>query len=221
MRGLLFLLALALLPAPAVQAQPGADRFVSAPLAQAEARAIATYGPFRVLDARTAAMVEATDEDSPAQFRAMVRDFPALATLRIVECPGTYDDRANLALGRLIRAAGLETEVPAGGSVRSGGVELVLAGVTRTIDDEAEFAVHAWEDEDGLQAGDYPSDSPENAKYLAYYREMGLADPRGFYAMTNSAPFDDALWLSGAEMRRWIEGGAPRLAYLDLGEALP
>jgi hypothetical protein len=148
-----------------------------------------------------------------------------VATLRFIECAGTEDDQANLALGRLIRRAGLATEVPAEGSVRSGGVELVLAGTTRRIDDRSEFAVHAWEDDEGLEATDYAADSPQNAKYLAYYREMGLADPQGFYAMTNSVRFDDALWLDGAQMKRWIGQGAapqshPRLAYLDLGATL-
>jgi hypothetical protein len=226
MRLLLASLVLALLAATPAAAQAdapaetSASRFVSPALARAERSALAAYGPFRVLDENTAALVGVTDGDSPAAFRAMLRDYPGLATLAFVECPGTYDDRANLALGRMIRAAGLAAWVPDGGSVRSGAVELVLAGTSLTIDDGAEFAVHAWEDEDGLEASDYTADSPENGKYLAYYREMGLADPEGFYAMTNSAPFEDARWLDGAEMREWIGGGSPRLAYLDLGPAL-
>jgi hypothetical protein len=33
--------------------------------------------------------------------------------------------------------------------------------------------------------------------------------------------FEDARWLTGAEMRRWIgEGDGPKLAYLDLGGTL-
>ena len=203
--------------------EPAASRFVSPALARAESPDLAAYGPFRVLDESTAALVGVTDADSPAAFRAMLREFPSLATLAFIECPGTYDDRANLALGRMIRAAGLAAWVPDGGSVRSGAVELVLAGTSLTIDDGAEFAVHAWEDEDGLEARDYAADSPENGKYLAYYREMGVADPEAFYAMTNSVPFEDARWLDGAEMREWIGGDAtatPRLAYLDLAPAL-
>jgi len=210
--------------------EPAAGRFVSSSssLALAERSALAAYGPFRVLDARTAALVGITDGASPAAFRAMLRDHPDLAVLAFVECPGTYDDRANLALGRMIRAAGLAAWVPAGGSVRSGAVELVLAGISLRIDDGAEFAVHAWEDEDGHEAGDYAADSPENAKYLAYYREMGMsADAAAaFYAMTNAMPFEEARWLGGAEMRRWVGGETsaprhePRLAYLDLDGAL-
>jgi len=239
MRSLLAVLFLALLPAVPAAAEtvtyeviveewrePGASRFVSPALARAEHSALAAYGPFRVIDASTAALVGATDEDSPAAFRAMLRDHPGLATLAFVECPGTYDDRANLALGRMIRAAGLAAWVPAGGSVRSGAVELLLAGASLTIDDGAEFAVHAWEDEDGLEAGDHAADSPENRKYLAYYREMGMSPEAAaaFYAMTNSVPFEEARWLDGAEMRRWVAGEPaarePRLAYLDLGSAL-
>ena len=124
--------------------------------------------------------------------------------------------------------------------MRSGGVELFLAGAVRQVDEGGEFAVHAWADEDGRQADDYAADAPENAKYLAYYMEMGM-DARtagAFYAMTNSVPYEQARWIGAAEMRRWImpqtrtsglgEGvvGTPRLAYLgvddlDLGRALP
>ena len=237
MRTLLFLL-LALLPvAPASAdtvthelvaeewAEPAATRFVSPTLARVADSALAAYGPFRVIDGATAALVDVTDEQSPAAFTAMLRDHPGLVSLACVACPGTYDDRANLALGRMIRAAGLAAWVPEGGSVRSGAVELVLAGVSLRIEDGAEFAVHAWLDEDGYEAGDYAADSPANRRYLTYYREMGLSAEQAdaFYAMTNSVPFEGARWLGGAEMRRWIgiePTAEPRLAYLDLGPAL-
>ena len=76
----------------------------------------------------------------------------------------------------MIRAAGIATYVPEGGSVRSGGVELFLAGAQRRADPRAEFAVHSWADVDGREATDYAATAPENAKYLAYYRQMGLSD---------------------------------------------
>lgn len=225
---LLAVAALAGLPAQAM-ASAGSERFVSGvPLENVQG--IATYGPFRVIDATHAALVGITDEQSPHQFAAMLRDFPALKELDLIECPGTFDDHANLALGRMIRGAGLETHVPADGSVRSGAVELFIAGAHRSIDDGAHFAVHAWEDEDGLQATDYPADAPENAKYLVYYREMGMAPERAaaFYAMTNSVPNERARWLSASDMRRWVSTddafaapkGQPHLAYLDLSGLL-
>lgn len=217
--------------APAHAAAPvGATRFLAPHLA-IERQALASYGPFRVIDRQRAALVDVTDSASPAQFAAMLRDHPGIATLELVECPGTEDDRANLRLGRMIRAAGLATHVPAGGSVRSGAVELLLAGKQRRIDDGAEFAVHSWIADDGREARDFAANSPEHAGYLAYYREMGMAEPqaKSFYAMTNSVGFNDAKWLDAAEMRGWLgqqnERPAtqitPKLAYLDLPPMLP
>lgn len=215
----------ALFAVPAAAAGGSAARFVSPQLVAAEQEAIAVYGPFRVLDGEAAALVDITDENSPAQFNAMITAHPGLRVMRIIEAPGTYDDRANLRLGRMIRAAGMAVHVPDGGSVRSGAVELVLSGVEVQIDDGAEFAVHAWLDDTGLEASDYRAGSPEHLRYLAYYQEMGMGAQQAaaFYAMTNSVPYDDALWLTGREMRRWIGSqkvASPRLAYLDLNLSL-
>ena len=183
----------------------GSERFVAVMPAPLPA-GIAQYGPFRVLDATRAALVDVTDTRSPAQFEAMLRAFPGISLIEMVECPGTEDDRANLALGRKIHARGMATYVPAGGSVRSGGVELFLAGRRRMADPAAEFAVHSWADEDGRQARDYPMDAPENRAYLDYYKEMGMSADQAsrFYAMTNSVPFEDARWLTAADMGRWV-----------------
>ena len=183
----------------------GSERFVDATPVELP-RGIASYGPFRVLDAGRAALVGATDAASPAQFAAMLRAYPAIALIEMIECPGTEDDRANLQLGRMIHARGISTHVPAGGSVRSGGVELFLAGKTRMADPGAEFAVHSWADEDGREARDYPASAPENRAYIDYYEEMGMPEPqaRAFYAMTNSVPNAQAKWLGSAEIRQWV-----------------
>lgn len=167
---------------------------------------IASFGPFRVLDGSRAALVGVTDARSPAQFAAMLAAYPGITMLEMIEAPGTEDDRANLKLGRMIRARGITTYVPAGGSVRSGGVELFLAGARRIADPGAEFAVHAWADEDGREANDYPADAPENRAYVDYYVEMGLPPPqaRAFYAMTNSVPHADARWLTAQDMGQWV-----------------
>ena len=212
----------------------GSDRVLAAapaPIPRGPiSRSIAAYGPFRVLGDGSAALVDVTDSRSPADFAAMLRAFPHIAVIEMVECPGTDDDLANLRLGRMIRAHGIATHVPAGGSVRSGAVELFLAGAERRIDDGAEFAVHAWSDEDGRQAGDYPANAQENLKYLAYYREMGMSgeEAAAVYAMTNSVPFEQARWLDADDMRHWVQAGQPagapgeqrQLANLDLRRSL-
>lgn len=168
---------------------------------------MAEYGPFRVMDGDRAALVNVTDANSPAQFAAMLMDHPGIKIIEMVDCPGTEDDLANLRLGRMIHERGLATYVPKGGSVRSGGVELFLAGVQRYADPAAEFAVHSWQDDTGLQAHDYSDSAPENRRYIEYYRQMGMSpiEAEAFYEMTNSVPFDSAKWFGTGVMGLWID----------------
>ena len=183
----------------------GSERYVVSTPALVP-QGIAQFGPFRVLDGSRAALVDVTDTHSPAQFEAMLRAFPGISLIEMIDCPGNEDDRANLKLGRMIHARQITTYVPQGGSVRSGGVELFLAGKQRIADPGAEFAVHSWADEDGREAKDYPANAPENRAYLDYYAEMGMSagQAKAFYAMTNSVPFDDARWLTAQDMGKWV-----------------
>jgi hypothetical protein len=147
-----------------------------------------------------------TDSRLLPAFRAMLRDHPGIGMLEMIDRPGTEDDLANLQIGRIIRERGIVTHVPAGGSVRSGAVELFLAVARRFADPGAEFSVHAWIDYAGLQATDYSLSAPENARYLAYYQQMGMStdEAAAFYAMTNSVPVEQARWLDANEMARWV-----------------
>ena len=168
--------------------------------------ALASFGPFNVVSANRAELVGSIESDAPRQFAALMRAFPGVKQIDMVECPGTGDDEANLKLARMIRGAGIATHVPAGGSVRSGGVELFLAGAKRSADPQAEFAVHSWQDENGMQADDFAMSDPVHQEYLAFYREMGMdaAKARAFYDLTNSAPFENALYLKPRDIAAYI-----------------
>lgn len=166
----------------------------------------ARFGPFAVVDDTTIRMAGDVTSATPRQFAAMLAAFPTLKRLELVDCPGSLDEEANLILARAIRRAGMETIVPSGGSVRSGAVELWLAGSTRRAAPDAEFGVHSWADENGREANDYPANDPVHAEYLSYYREMGMDDAkaRAFYALTNSTPFDDVRYLTRDDMARFV-----------------
>jgi hypothetical protein len=169
-------------------------------------QSIATFGPFRVLSEQRVELNGSIESDTPAQFRALLRAFPLIRQIDMVECPGTGDDEANLALARMVRKAGIATFVPNGGSVRSGGVELFLAGVERRAEPGAQFAVHSWVDEDGLEPDDYAESDPVNQEYVAYYREMGMSadKAKAFYDLTNSVPHDEALYLKPVDIASFI-----------------
>ncbi|MCW5647659.1 MAG: alpha/beta hydrolase [Sphingopyxis sp.] len=183
-----------------------ARRYAPSATLAAPGRAKAHYGPFAVIDATTARMAGDVTAATPRQFAAMLAAFPGIKRLEMVDCPGSIDEEANLVLARAIRRAGLETIVPSGGSVRSGAVELWLAGVTRRAAPDAEFGVHSWADEYGREAKDYPPNDPVHAEYLGLYRELGMDDARAraFYALTNSTPFDEVRYLTRDDMARFV-----------------
>lgn len=193
-------------PSVLPDARRAATRYARPLVRSGPAAMLAQYGPFIVTSETSAAMIGSTDRASPAHFDAMLRDFPGLAMLEMVEAPGTSNDLANLAVARRIRAAGIATHVPAHGSVRSGAVELFLAGASRTMEDGAQFAVHSWLDNYGREAADFAEDHPANRLYLDFYVEMGMSESRAraFYAMTNSVPHASALWLGASDMRGWL-----------------
>jgi hypothetical protein len=186
----------------------GAERYVADQFgAKAPSvKPLASYGPFHMVSADRAELIGSIESETPGQFKALLNAFPGLKQIDMVECPGTGDDEANLTLARMLRKAGIATYVPDGGSVRSGGVELFLAGAQRRAAPTAEFAVHSWLDEDGMQADDYAANDPAHLEYLRFYREMGMTDAnaRAFYAMTNSAPHDNALYLGRTDIGRYI-----------------
>jgi hypothetical protein len=168
--------------------------------------AAARFGPFIMVAANRAELNGTIETNTPAQFRAMLRAYPALKQIDMIDCPGTDDDEANFIIARLIRKAGITTNVPDGGSVRSGGVELFLAGARRHAAPTAEFAVHSWRDEDGLEPEDYAANNPANQEYINFYREIGMdaAKAKAFYALTNSVSNDGALYLKPRDIAAYI-----------------
>jgi ATP-dependent protease ClpP protease subunit len=178
----------------------------SSPASASATPAIASFGPFQVVAPDRVELNGSIESDTPAQFRALLRAYPSVRQIDMVDCPGTGDDEANLALARMVRQAGIATYVPDGGSVRSGGVELFLAGAKRHADPNAEFAVHSWLDEDGLEPGDFADSDPVNHEYIEYYREMGMSEDKAkaFYALTNSVAHDDALYLKPRDIAAYI-----------------
>lgn len=169
-------------------------------------KATARFGPFHVVANDRAELLGAVDAATPTQFRALLARHPEVKRIDMIDCPGSEDDDANLAVARMIRSAGIATHVPAGGSIRSGGVELFLAGATRTADKGAEIGVHSWQDSDGLEADDFAADDPVHHPYLRFYVDMGMKPEaaREFYDFTNrAAPHDDLHVMSEAEVRRF------------------
>lgn len=167
--------------------------------------ALAQFGPFSVVSANMAELNGVIDDTTPDHVRRMLTLYPGITLIRMIDCPGTEDDEANLEVARMIHRAGISTFVPRGGSVRSGGVELFLAGVHRTAEPGAEFGVHSWQDDEGREARDMPANDPANMAYLRYYQDVGLTadQARAFYAFTNRAAFDNIHYMTASELAQF------------------
>lgn len=135
-------------------------------------------------------------------FKAAMAAHPDVKALELQCVPGSMDDDTNLALGRLVRAAGLTTAVAAGGLVSSGGTDLFLAGRRRWLSADACVGVHSWGDGETTSGADTARDDLAHQPYLDYYRAMGIDVAFYWFTLDVSGP-EDVHWMTPAEIIRF------------------
>ncbi|WP_432450706.1 alpha/beta hydrolase [Aliiroseovarius marinus] len=145
------------------------------------------------------------DGTTPDIMRNALQTHPEIKTVVLQYVPGSADDEANLEAARMLRANGMNTVVPSGGLVASGGTDLFLAGVTREIGPGACLGVHSWAAGGitGFTEGkDVPKDDPQHQLYLSYYDEMGI--PQDFYWYTlDAADAENIHYMSNRELTQF------------------
>lgn len=137
----------------------------------------------------------------PADMLRMIFEHPEVRTLELSYISGSLDDEANMRACRYIRARGLDTHVPAGGMVASGGTDLFLSGRHRTRHDRSLIGVHSWSwmGNDGDQL---PRDHEEHQLYIDFYQEIQI--PEAFYWFTlQAAPADEVHWMTPTELEQY------------------
>ena len=134
------------------------------------------------------------------QIKKIFKKNPNIKKIIMGTIPGSINDNANFKIGELIRQKGMSTHVLKDSVVESGGVDLFLAGIHRTMEDGAQFGVHSWEDAiSGETALDFPRDSEEHELYIAYMEQMLGSDD--FYWFTiKAAPADDIYYMTNQEI---------------------
>lgn len=137
--------------------------------------------------------------DLPAQLTEMVRQSPNVQTLVLVDIPGTIDQEATTQAARLIRRLGLNTHIARTGYVLSGGVDLFLGGVKRSIGAGAGVGVHSWLDQLGLDPKELNLADPIHATYVNFYLEMGVPE-RFYWFSLDAAPAERIYFMSPEEI---------------------
>ncbi len=136
-----------------------------------------------------------------AQFNEIYAQNPDITTLVELSIPGSMDDDTMIALAYRVRELGLNTHLRARSEIYSGGVDLFLAGVQRTIDAGAEVGVHSWSD--GIRdAADYPRSAPEHEQNRRYIEAM-LGSDEFYWFTIYAAPAGDIYIMSENEIRQF------------------
>ncbi|WP_291621643.1 alpha/beta fold hydrolase [Colwellia sp.] len=137
--------------------------------------------------------------DTLAVMQTLFSTYPQINTLVMQNVPGSMDDEINLLASMEIRDRGINTHIPADGMVASGGTDMFLAGVKRSIAPGAKIGVHSWDDGSGKAALDYPRDHQAHVSYLDYYNAIGITTDFYWYTL-EAAPAESNHWMTTAEM---------------------
>lgn len=139
------------------------------------------------------------DATLPEKLSDVIRQSPNVQTLVLVDVPGSVDQDVTMNTARLIRRLGLNTHIARTGYVLSGGVDLFLGGVERTIGAGAGVGVHSWLDQLGVDPRQLKHSDPIHATYVNFYLEMGV--PEDFYWFSlEAAPADRVYFMSPEEI---------------------
>ncbi|AVX03223.1 beta-lactamase [Maritalea myrionectae] len=135
------------------------------------------------------------------QFVRLHQKNPQVDTILMHEIDGSTDDEVMIKLGYYLRKHGFKTKLHSESEIYSGGVDLFLAGVERTMERGAIIGVHSWSDGE-RDGADYPRSSPEHDMNRNYIKAMLGRD--GFYWFTlEAAPADDIHIMSEGEIRKY------------------
>ena len=130
---------------------------------------------------------------------------PSVQILAFEDVPGSADDETNLKIAKLIRQKGYATYLFEDSQIESGGVDLFIAGSTRTAECGAKVGVHSWAEDgdDGAYDGrDLPKNHPDHTPYISYYTEMGL-DTSFYWYTLQAAPANGMYYMRSDEMEKY------------------
>jgi hypothetical protein len=150
------------------------------------------------VDKNTAYISGILNSNLVSQLSDFIKQNPNVTDLVLVDIPGSVDQHATMEGARLIRRLGLNTHIAQTGYVLSGGVDLFLGGVERTIGAGAGVGVHAWSDGSRMKAANVNVADSIHAAYVNFYLEMGVPE-RFYWFSLDAAPADRVYFLSPEE----------------------
>lgn len=138
-------------------------------------------------------------------FKELATTYPDAKLVIIINCDGSINDDVNLELAAYIHEHGFNTHLKAFGLIASGGTDLFLAGINRTVGENTKIGVHSWAGEDE-KATDFPKGHKHHQPYIDYYKSLGFTpeEAKAFYYFTiYAAGPDDIHWMTAEELKKY------------------
>ncbi|WP_196887701.1 hypothetical protein [Aureivirga sp. CE67] len=139
------------------------------------------------------------------QMKNLVKDHPEVKTIVLGIVPGSVNDLINVHTGRILRENKLNTKALKNSFIASGGVDLFLAGVNRTVEKGAQIGVHSWCCYEDKTARELPKDFPAHESLIDYSNYcLGKEYGEKFYFYTlEAAPFDNVHFMTEKELKEY------------------
>jgi len=142
-----------------------------------------------------------TDADSFADVRRQLDANPQIDTIVLKHIPGTKHLGENTRIAQMIRARGINTHLERNSFIASGGVDLFLAGQTRTMECGAQIGVHSWQDSPGESPRTLGFDPLED-RMASFHASLDV-DP-AFYAFARDAAPHQPLYFLSPDDRKQV-----------------
>jgi hypothetical protein len=132
------------------------------------------------------------------RFKKLLEEYPDVKTLILEDVPGSMNDEYNVQTCELLHFNGISTKAMSYSEVASGGVDLLISGTNRTVEDGAKIGVHSWSS-GNTEGIDYPIDSPEHEIFLDLFEAIGI-DTAFYWYTLRAAPADSIHWMTESEI---------------------
>ena len=165
------------------------------------------FGIFKVINDTTAEMNGVINGSTPRNFNRLIRNYPNIKVINMLDCPGSMNDEANLQVSRTMHDKGISFHLFSTSVIASGAVDMYVGGLRRTRDAGSKIGVHSWGGEPGDPiATEYPADHEVHQLYINYYVSVGFTqqESEDFYFFTiNAALADDIYWMTDTEIEQY------------------
>jgi len=132
----------------------------------------------------------------------LIASNPDLHTIELVYVPWSFHDINNHKAGRMIRDAWLNTVVKKFGFIASGGTDLLMAWVNRTVEEWANVWVHAWTSPTHPTSWTLTATDPAHLEYINYFTEMWIESSLYRWTIQNTRP-ESIHWLTSDELDQY------------------